>query len=56
VAFALILHFVLNGHVHNVDTGHAFASRQECNSAGETAKGSVNLAPAERYSFSCVKR
>ena len=56
MTFALILHFLLNGHVHTVDTGHTFASKQECNSAGETAKGSVNLAPGERYSFSCVKR
>jgi hypothetical protein len=56
VTFALFLHFLLNGHAHTVDTGHTFASEQECNSAGETAKSSVNLVPGERYSFSCVKR
>ena len=51
MTFALILHFVLNGHVHTVDTGHAFASKQECNSAGETAKGSVNSRRANVIRF-----
>lgn len=56
VTFALILHFLLNGHVHTVDTGHTFASKEECTSAGEAAKDSANLAPGEKYSFSCVRR
>ena len=56
MTFALILHFLLNGHVHTVDTGHTFASKEECTSAGEAAKDSANLAPGEKYSFSCVRR
>ena len=53
MSFALILHFALNGHVHTVDSGRTFSSKQECNVAGERAKGFANLAPGERYSFSC---
>jgi hypothetical protein len=53
MSFVLILQFVLNGHVHTVNTGRAFSSRQECSVAGEQAKTYANLAPGERYSFSC---
>jgi hypothetical protein len=56
MSFALILHFMLNGHVHTVDTGRTFSSKQECSVAGEQAKGYANLAPGERYSFSCSPR
>jgi hypothetical protein len=53
MSVVLVLHFILNGHVHTVNTGRTFASRQECSSAGEQAKSFANLAPGERYSFSC---
>ena len=56
MAFSLILHFMLNGHVHTVDSGRAFSSQQECRSAGEQARNHVNLASGERYSFSCLRR
>jgi hypothetical protein len=56
MSFVLVLHFTLNGHVHTVDSGRAFSSRQECNVAGEQARGYANLAPRERYSFSCQPR
>jgi hypothetical protein len=53
MSFVLILQFVLNGHVHAVNTGRTFSSQQECSVAGQQAGGYVNLAPGERYSFSC---
>ena len=53
MSFVLILQFVLNGHVHTVNTGRAFSSQQECSVAGQQAKSYANLAPGERYSFSC---
>jgi hypothetical protein len=56
MTFALILHFMLNGHVHTVDSGQVFTSQEECRSAGEQAKGFVNLTPGERYSFTCRPR
>ena len=55
MSFVLILHFVLNGHTHTVDTGRTFSSQQECNAAGQQAKSYANLAPGERYSFSCQR-
>ena len=55
MSFALNLHFMLNGHVHEV-TGRAFSSQQECRSAGEQARSHVDLTPGERYSFSCLRR
>jgi hypothetical protein len=56
MSFVLILQFVLNGHVHTVNTGRAFSSQQECSVAGQQAKSYANLAPGERYSFSCRPR
>jgi hypothetical protein len=53
MSFVLILQFVLSGHVHTVNTGRAFSSQQECSVAGQQAKSYANLAPGERYSFSC---
>jgi hypothetical protein len=53
MSVVLILHFALNGHIHTVNTGRTFESRQECSSAGEQAKSYANLRPGERYSFSC---
>jgi hypothetical protein len=53
MSVVLVLHFALHGHIHTVDTGRMFASRQECTSAGEQAKSFANLALGERYSFSC---
>jgi hypothetical protein len=53
MSFVLILNFVLNGHVHTVNTGREFSSQQECSAAGQQAKGFVNLRPGEQYSFSC---
>jgi hypothetical protein len=53
MSFVLILQFVLNGHVHTVNTGRTFSSQQECSTAGEDAKGYVGLKPGERYSFFC---
>jgi hypothetical protein len=37
MSFVLILQFVLNGHVHTVNTGRAFSSQQECSVAGQQA-------------------
>jgi hypothetical protein len=53
MSFVLILHFILHGHVHTVNTGRTYSSQQECNAAGQQAKGYVGLKPGERYSFSC---
>jgi hypothetical protein len=53
MSFVLILQFVLNGHVHTVNIGRAFSSQLECSVAGQQAKSYANLAPGERYSFSC---
>jgi hypothetical protein len=55
MSFVLILHFILNGHVHTVDIGRRFSSQQECTASGEQAKGYVNLRPGERYSFTCQR-
>jgi hypothetical protein len=43
MSFVLILHFVLNGHVHTVNTGRTFSSQQECSAGGEQAEGYVSL-------------
>jgi hypothetical protein len=56
MSFVLILQFVLNGHVHTVNTGRTFSSEQECSVGGQQAKSYANLAPGERYSFSCRPR
>jgi hypothetical protein len=53
MSLVLILQFVLNGHVHTVNTGRTFSSQQDCRVAGQQAKSYVNLAPGERYSFLC---
>jgi hypothetical protein len=42
MSFVLILPFVLNGHVHTVDTERTFSSRQECSVAGQQAKSYAN--------------
>ena len=56
MGFVLILQFFLNGHIHTVNTGRTYSSQQECSAAGQQAKNYVNLAPGERYSFSCRTR
>jgi hypothetical protein len=52
MSLVLVLHFVLNAHVHTIDTGRTFSSQQECSAAGQQAKSYANLVAGERYSFS----
>ena len=42
MSFVLILHFLLNGHVHTVNTGRTYSTQQECADAGQQAKGYVD--------------
>ena len=50
MAFSLILHFMLNGHVHTVNSGRAFSSQQECRSAGEQERGNADRLAARLLS------
>jgi hypothetical protein len=51
MSFVLILHFVLNGHVHTVNTGRTYSSQQECSGAGAQAKDHVVCDPVSDIHF-----